>query len=387
MKRLLSGICLISAALLAVTFAGDSSSARTKLTTLPQRSMVRIDLKNDRSILVEEERTINLQKGVNQVEFAWANTYIQKASIQFRTIKAPGTARVLNVNYPPGETALFWQVYSSKAGPGKFRISYLIGNINKTISYEAIADRNEKKLQLRTYFTMKNLSGEEFRNALVQIDFGKDFRKTFRSGESKKMLAARFNDVPVVKEYRFDPHIDSSNVRMNYLIDNSARNGMGRFPLPAGKVRIYQEDSSGTEAFLGEDWGAYTPREKKMSLYLGQAKEVKVKKFIFKQKERYVEKPVKNITRVIKYRVENFKKEVVPLTIMAHPNGEWILSKIILKEEKGERNKKKEKTIAHKNMIKTVKEDISNLKITFKVPHTKNMKYNLYVHLELRNRW
>ena len=295
--------------------------------------------------------------------------------------------RVLNVNYPPGETALFWQVYSSEAGPGKFRISYLIENINKTISYEAIADRNEKNLQLKTYFTMKNLSGEEFRNALVQIDFGKDFHKTFRSGESKKMLAARFNDVPVVKEYRFDPLVDSSNVRMNYLIHNSARNGMGAFALPAGKVRIYQEDSSGTEAFLGEDWGAYTPREKKMSLYLGQAKEVKVKKFIFKENERFVEKPVKNITRVLKYRVENFKKEVVPLTIMAHPDGEWILSKIVLKEERGERNKKKEKTISHENMIKTVKEDILNLKISFKVPHTKNMKYNLYVYLELRNRW
>ncbi len=378
-------IALTTTLLLGLSIEGIR--ARTKLTTLPVRSMVRIDLKNERHILVEEERTINLQRGVNQVEFAWANTWITKESIQFRTITSPGRARVLNVNYPPGESALYWQVYSEKAGPGKFRISYIINNIKKVITYEATADRSEKKLILKTYFTMKNSSGEFFKNALVQINFGKDFYKTFRSGEAKKMLAAKFTGVPVVKEYLFDGSIDSKNVRMSYLIKNTRNNRMGKVPLPAGKVRIFQEDSSGTEAFLGEDWGAYTPRGEKMKLYLGQAKEVKVKRFVYRNREVYTEKPVKNIERILKYQVENFKKGKVPLTIMAHPGGEWVLKKIVLKEEKGERNLKREKKVSHRGMVATEKEDVNNLRILFRVPPTRNRKLNLYVHLELKNRW
>ena len=130
--------------------------ARTKLTTLPERNKIRIDMRNPKYSLIEEERTINLQKGVNQVEFAWANTYIDMKTIQFRPIKAPGEIRVLNVNYPPNESALFWKTYSSKAGPGVFRISYIISNLNRQIAYEAIADNKEKNLYIKTYFLLKN---------------------------------------------------------------------------------------------------------------------------------------------------------------------------------------------------------------------------------------
>ena len=65
-------------------------SARTKLTTLPDRSSIRIDLKNNNFTLIEEERTINLQKGSNHIEFAWANTYIDMSSINSDQFIPPG---------------------------------------------------------------------------------------------------------------------------------------------------------------------------------------------------------------------------------------------------------------------------------------------------------
>jgi hypothetical protein len=378
---------LLIAIIATITVLPGSLFSRTKLTTLPDRSSIRIDLKNSHFTLVEEERTINLQKGRNHVEFAWANTYIDMSSIQFRSIEAPGELSVINVNYPPGESALFWEVYSGRAGPGTFRISYLISNINRNISYEAIADREEKYLTIKTYFTLKNMSGEKFKNADLEINFGSGFRKSFETGEAKKMLAAKFIKVPVHKKYIFNTAVDNRNVRMFYEVRNTKKERMGRFPLLAGKFRIFQVDSSGSEAFLGEDWGGYTPLGERMKLYLGQAKEVKVKRFLYSSKERYTEKPVKEIRRTIKYRIENFKKGKVPLTLVEHPGGEWKIEKVVLKEERGERNRKSEKTVSGEGRIKLKRKDINNLLIDFDLPHTKDMKYNLYIYIVLKNRW
>ena len=63
------------------------AQARIKLTTLPEREGVRIDIQNGRYTLVEEERTVNLQAGRNQVDFSWANINIDKDSIVFRVIR------------------------------------------------------------------------------------------------------------------------------------------------------------------------------------------------------------------------------------------------------------------------------------------------------------
>ena len=80
-------IILTAALLLGLATAAE---ARIKLTTLPERDSVRIDIQNGRFTLVEEERTVNLQQGRNQVDFSWANIAIDKDSIVFRVIKSDG---------------------------------------------------------------------------------------------------------------------------------------------------------------------------------------------------------------------------------------------------------------------------------------------------------
>ena len=54
----------------------ESARARVKLITLPVRQRVEIQLDNPQATLVEEERIVPLVKGVNQVDFSWANTQI-----------------------------------------------------------------------------------------------------------------------------------------------------------------------------------------------------------------------------------------------------------------------------------------------------------------------
>src|SRR5512140_523740 len=115
----------------------EAAWARIKLITLPVRERVEIQLDNPNATLVEEERIVPLVKGVNQVDFSWANTAIDPNTIVFRVLGPANVAegktldvKVLSVSYPPSEAALVWQVAASDSGSARVRISYLLGNLN-----------------------------------------------------------------------------------------------------------------------------------------------------------------------------------------------------------------------------------------------------------------
>jgi hypothetical protein len=170
-------------ALAAVLAVATAAHARIKLTTLPERETVRVDIQNGRYTLVEEERTVNLQAGRNQVDFSWANITIDKDSIVFRVIKADGEVNVLNTNYPPNENALYWAVSAQKAGPAVIRISYLIGNMAAEPSFQGIVENDEKKLLMQVYMTVTNTSGESFGQCTVQPGVGKTTVRYFNNGD------------------------------------------------------------------------------------------------------------------------------------------------------------------------------------------------------------
>ena len=64
----------------------STALARIKLITLPVRERVEIQLDNPSATLVEEERIVPLVRGVNQVDFSWANTQIDPGTIVFRVL-------------------------------------------------------------------------------------------------------------------------------------------------------------------------------------------------------------------------------------------------------------------------------------------------------------
>ena len=131
--------------------APSAALARIKLITLPVRERVEVQLDNPDATLVEEERIVPLIKGENEVDFSWANTNIDPGSIVFRVI-SPGRwqgrsvdAKVLSVSYPPGEAALVWAVAASDSGSARVRISYLLGNLNKSFAYRAVASNERRR--------------------------------------------------------------------------------------------------------------------------------------------------------------------------------------------------------------------------------------------------
>src|SRR3954467_1813948 len=139
-------LALCAAAILGVV--SPLAQARIKLITLPPRERVEVQLDHPGATLVEEERIVPLVKGENQVDFSWANTAIDPATIVFRVVDKPDAVKVLSVSYPPGEAALVWAVSAGESGSARVRISYLLGNLAKSFTYRAVANHAETALVL-----------------------------------------------------------------------------------------------------------------------------------------------------------------------------------------------------------------------------------------------
>src|SRR5216117_3274025 len=89
--------------------------ARVKLVALPERARVVVSLNNPDATLVEEERLITLQKGVNQIDFSWRGVNIDATSIQVKALTHPSDVTFLSTSYPPNENALIWELSSKDA--------------------------------------------------------------------------------------------------------------------------------------------------------------------------------------------------------------------------------------------------------------------------------
>ncbi len=148
LKRRMTGTLLLLAGLL----ISLPAEARVKLTTLPVRERVEIQLDHDQLTLVEEERVVPLTAGVNQVDFSWTNTRIDPSTIVFRVVPPSGgdaaaeaaDVSVLSVTYPPNESALVWQVSSDRSAAVTVRISYLLGGLSKDFNYRASIMTNRR---------------------------------------------------------------------------------------------------------------------------------------------------------------------------------------------------------------------------------------------------
>ena len=333
-------------AVVAMVALAQPAQARIKLATLPVRERVEIQLENENATLVEEERVVTLlkttddERTINEIDFSWTNTQIDKWTILFRPLGVGDSVRVINQSYPPGENALVWRVAADKAGPVKVRVSYIIGNLRRTFSYRATAENDEKSLTLRTYMRVWNFSGEEFGMSNVWGGIAGVFQKEMGLQESKEILIAKFIDVPIKKKFIFNwrtgQHVpDEPNQRyvtMHYVLKNEKPKAppkgedvsvLGSWPLPFGKVRIFQLDNAKPpgEAFIGEDWGQFTPIDDEMKLYLGLARDIKVERTNDKNDRQVIHGNLFNQEVIVKYKMQNFKKDAVTVDIEEDMNA------------------------------------------------------------------
>ena len=332
----------LMAILTLLVFVGIAQ-ARIKLVALPERAATVIRLDNPMATLIEEERVLTLQKGLNKVDFSWKGVSIDADSIRLRTLDHPDKVTLLSVSYPPNEAALVWDISSDGDYAETVRISYLLSNIDRLITYKAVADKPETYVDLKSYLVLRNFSGEDFDKARVLLDYGEAFEQGIDHEETKQMLFLKADKVPITKIWTFDAaqlpwdpeKLENKNVGIpvSYRIVNEAKSGLGKFALWGGKARLFQDDGHESTIFLGEDVTGLVPVGEKTELYIGDSRDIVVtqRKMIDNQ----INLQRNNDNRVVLYdtdelitaKIENFKDSPAELTMVQHIPGQWDMEK------------------------------------------------------------
>jgi hypothetical protein len=331
-----------------------TSFARIKLVALPERAATVIRLDNPRATLIEEERVLTLQEGLNKVDFSWKGVFIDADSIRLRALDHPDKVTLLSVSYPPNEAALVWDISSDSDYAETVRISYLLSNIDRLITYKAIADKAETFVDLKSYLVLRNFSGEDFDEARVLLDYGEAFEQGIDHEETKQMLFLKSPKVPITKVWTFDAaklpwdpeKLENKNVGIpvSYRIVNEAKSGLGEFALWGGKARLFQDDGHESTIFLGEDVTGLVPVGEKMELYIGDSRDIVVTQR--KMKDTRINLRKNNRGDVVLYdtdeeitaKIENFKDSEAVLTMIQHIPGQWDMETCNMKYEKKDAN-------------------------------------------------
>ncbi len=148
--------------------------ARVSVVTLPGRDTVQLTIYNSADLtLVKETRTLTFRKGLNKLEFSWANTLIDPTSVEFRALTHSDEVDVLDASFPPRVTnTLEWRIKSEVAGEVKVEIRYFTSGISWSADYVAEANKAEKLMQLAGNVRVNNNSGEDYEQAQVRLVVG-----------------------------------------------------------------------------------------------------------------------------------------------------------------------------------------------------------------------
>ena len=220
---------------------------------------------------------------------------------------------------------LIWTVQNEGDAKHRVEASYLAGKLAWNADYVLTVGRDDKAADLNGWVTLTNGSGTAFRNARLQLVAGdlnrvrQEFRRmadmaaqrapavaeaamtqeafsdyhlytmgrktTINNNQTKQVSLLEGTDVPVVKRYvvegqNFYYHNQrhpgsplKDSVQVFYQFANDAKSGLG-LPMPAGVLRVYQQDSKGGVQFVGEDRITHTPKDEKLNIKIGNAFDV-----------------------------------------------------------------------------------------------------------------
>ncbi len=174
MQRLI----LISALLLGSSaifgFYSIAQARNVDLSTVPSRASVQLTIYNSEDItLVRETRVVTFKKGVNPLQFSWANTLIDPSSVELKFLTQADKLDVLDTTFPHDKRQmLYWNVQSEIDGEATIQITYFTSGITWSADYTCIANKAETSMRFEGFVRVHNHSGEEYENAQVRLVVG-----------------------------------------------------------------------------------------------------------------------------------------------------------------------------------------------------------------------
>ncbi len=257
---------------------------------------------------------------------------------------------------------LVWSLASDRSGSERSEISYLTDGVNWHAEYVAVVNQADTGLKLDGWVSLDNKSGATYRNARLKLVAGDVhrvqppppvFAPMAKMENVRSAAAPQFEEHPFFeyhvyalerpatvadretkqlslfpgaragakKVLTYDGARNPKDVTVQMEFVNSKDNGLG-MPLPAGKVRVFKEDTDGALEFVGEDQIDHTPRDEKVRVYLGNAFDV------VGERTRTDFKQISDRTREesVKIQVRNHKQDAVEVTIVEHLSGDWTVT-------------------------------------------------------------
>ncbi len=287
MKRQVSAI--VGSLLLALCLPSLSFAQKriTRLTIFP----------NNRG-LVEEERTIVLRRGINEITFGKVSDKIILDSVQ---VKAEGCEFL--EQECSSDFLLSWKMQSEREGEVQLRVLYLTGGLSWDLSYQLEIDKEATSMNIYSWAGVSNKTEMNFFEAyltlvtrlplsvdessispenlsksslatsssILDISYPLSYPVTLRASQEKRFLLFSKENVPVTKIHLFDWDNYGEEVREELLFDNISEDGLG-IPLPEGRAYIYQNGSDERMIFLGEVHLPEVSLQEIGKIYLGSAK-------------------------------------------------------------------------------------------------------------------
>ena len=220
---------------------------------------------------------------------------------------------------------LIWALDNEGAARHRVETSYLASKLAWNADYVLTVARDDKLADVNGWVTLTNGSGTAFRNAKLQLVAGdlhrvqqqigrmQDAMKaraaapmneamsqesfseyhlytlgrktTINNNQTKQVSMLEGTGVPMLKRFVVEgqgyyyqnvqhPGAPIKDVvQVYYQFKNEQKGGLG-IPMPAGNVRVYQEDSKGGVQFVGEDRIDHTPKDETVNLKIGNAFDV-----------------------------------------------------------------------------------------------------------------
>lgn len=170
MNRLLLGVTIwMSAVACPITWAEN-----VDLSTVPRRDSVQLTIYNSEDLtLVRETRVVTFKRGMNPLQFSWANTLIDPSSVELRFLTAADKLSVVDTTFPHDKPQmLYWNAESEIDGEATIQITYFTSGISWTADYVAIAAADESTVDVEGFVRVSNQSGEEYQNAQIRLVVG-----------------------------------------------------------------------------------------------------------------------------------------------------------------------------------------------------------------------
>ena len=226
------------ACLVVLSAWNDTVQARINVVTLPARDTVQLTIYNSVDLtLVKETRHLTFRKGLNRLEFSWANTLIDPTSVELRPLTQGDAVEVLDVSFPPRTAnALEWRINSEVAGEVVVEIRYFTSGITWTADYVIEALRDESSINLSGAVRITNQSGEDYENAQVRLVVG-TVRLVEQIAElARARLPGEEGAKPMTRQLKLLQDNGALRADMYFTLDAIVTNAEMNQPIDAKKI-------------------------------------------------------------------------------------------------------------------------------------------------------